>query len=157
MTNNHLVYLNENRIWKKKFFWKIKKKIFPGKFEKKFFLKIVKNFLVDFRKGGGQLLWGGNYCVNSGTCGFTSDRSRSCGRSRNSRRIAAATRGTVVPYTIAPKDGHFFHSKNPGGVLIWGEFWGEFFPKDLLQKIFEIFFEFFFQIFVLEIFTANFC
>ena len=35
------------------------KNFFSGKFEKKFFLKIVKNFLVDFRRGG-------NYCVNSG-------------------------------------------------------------------------------------------
>ena len=37
------------------------KKFFSGKFEKNFFLKIVKNFLVDFRRGGaiiegGQLL-----------------------------------------------------------------------------------------------------
>ena len=50
---------------KKHFSGKLKKKFFSGKFEKKFFLKIVKKFLVDFRKGG-QLLWGGNYCVNSG-------------------------------------------------------------------------------------------
>ena len=36
------------------------KNFFSGKFEKTIFLKIVKNFLVDFRRGG-------NYCVNSGT------------------------------------------------------------------------------------------
>ena len=41
------------------------KNFFSGKFEKHFFLKIVKNFLVNFRRGG-QLLRGGNYCVNSG-------------------------------------------------------------------------------------------
>ena len=34
---------------------KFEKKNFSGKFEKKIFLKILKNFLVDFRKGGNYL------------------------------------------------------------------------------------------------------
>ena len=32
------------------------KKFFSGKFEKNFFLKIMKNFFVDFRRGGGAII-----------------------------------------------------------------------------------------------------
>ena len=42
------------------------KTFFSGKFEKNFFLKIVKTFLVDFRRGGAIIEGWGNYCVNSG-------------------------------------------------------------------------------------------
>ena len=41
------------------------KNFFSGKFEKNFFLKIVKNFLVDFRRGGGQLLCEFGYVMES--------------------------------------------------------------------------------------------
>ena len=54
---------------KKKFSGKLKKNLFLENSKKNFFLKIVKIFSVDFRKGG-QLLWGGNYCVNSGSESF---------------------------------------------------------------------------------------
>ena len=56
------------------------------------------------------------FCQN--TCGFKSERShsrsRSCGRSRNSRRIAAAVRGTVNPLRKKMvKKWSKFWSKNP--------------------------------------------
>ena len=49
--------------FEKNFFLKIlKKKIF---LEKKFFLKILKNFLVDFREGG-SIIWGGQLSCKFG-------------------------------------------------------------------------------------------